>query len=287
LPREVILVDGAPPGIRDIEEVVRSVRSIMPFDCVYLRRSGGTAIQRNVGIDVAAGAYIALVDDDVRLQPDFFEKVVDVFDRDGEHRIGGVVGYRQNRHFMLSERQRWRWYRRLGLLTTFEPGQYDFNCGYPINANMQPPFSGTRRVGFMTTSCAAWRREVFDSGLRFDTFFSDYGVLEDAHFSLRAARTWELVQCGDAKCDELHASGGRVSRRKLGFKSVVNYYYVFQDIVRPLSWGHKLRFWRFQTFELFRLLSSALRRRRVEDLLDVQGRIEGFWAVARGVAFKR
>ena len=41
----------------------------------------------------------------------------------------------------------------------------------------------------MSTSCAVWRREiVVDSGLRFDPFFRDFGVLEDAHFSLRARR---------------------------------------------------------------------------------------------------
>jgi GT2 family glycosyltransferase len=287
LPKEVILVDGAPSEVKDTEQAVDSLRSALPFDCVYIRQSGGTAIQRNTGIEAASGAYIALVDDDVRLKTDFLERMLETFERDRDHRIGGVVGYRQNRHFSLGERQRWRWYQRLRLLTTFEPGHYDYNCGYPINANMQPPFSGTRSVGFMTTSCATWRREVFDSGLRFDLFFSDYGVLEDAHFSLRAARTWKLLQCGDAKCDELHAAGGRVSRRRLGFKCVVNYYYVFQDIVRPLTLRHKLRFWRFQGFELFRIFSSALMRRRFEDLLDVQGRIEGFWAVATGTAFKR
>jgi hypothetical protein len=146
---------------------------------------------------------------------------------------------------------------------------------------LQPPFSGTRKVDFMTTSCAMWRREVFGSGLRFGKFFTDYGVLEDAHFSLRAGQKWNLLQCGDAHCVELHAPGGRVSRWKLGFKSVVNYYYVFQDIVHPLTFAHKFRFWRFQTFELIRLCLSAVRRRRLEDLRDIGGRIEGFFAIVK------
>jgi hypothetical protein len=151
---------------------------------------------------------------------------------------------------------------------------------------MQPPFRGVRDVDFMTTSCAVWRREVFDSGLSFDPFFRDYGMLEDAHFSLRAGRRWRLWQCGDARCQHLHSPHGRPQNRKIGYKCVVNYYYVFQDIVRPLTWRHQIRFWRFQAFELLRVLSSAIRRRRWSDLMELLGRIEGIFAVALG-SFRR
>src|SRR6185295_14617818 len=152
----------------------------------------------NVGLDEAQGDFIAFFDDDIRLEPAFLRAALSVFSGDKRVRVGGVVGYRTNGYFSGDEALRWRWYRRLRLLKTYEPGRYDFRCGYPINANMQPPFSGVRSVDFMTTSCAVWRSEVFESGLRFDPFFRDYGVLEDAHLSLKAGREWELLQCGDA-----------------------------------------------------------------------------------------
>jgi glycosyltransferase involved in cell wall biosynthesis len=283
LPAEVILVDGAPAEETETEKVVAAVAGSLPFRCRYIRHERGTAIQRNAGIDRAAGAFIAFVDDDVRLDPGFLSAVIRVFAGDEGHRVGGVVGYRTNKHFRLSERRRWRWYQRLRLLTTYEPGRYDFRSGYPINALMQPPFSGVRRVDFMTTACAVWRREVFDSGLRFDPFFRGYGILEDAHLSLRAGRRWELLQCGDAHCVELSSPNGRADRKRIGFKTVVNHYYVFQDVVRPLTWRHKMRFWRFQAFELLRITASAVRRRRRMDLLELRGRLEGIAAVARGV----
>ena len=135
----------------------------------------------------------------------------------------------------------------------------------------------------MTTACAVWRREVFDAGLRFDLFFRDYGVLEDAHFALRAGKRWQLLQCGDAKCAELSSPNGRVDRRDLGFKCVVNYYYVFKDITGSSTLGHKFRFWRYQAFELFRLFVSAVRRRRRSDLAEVRGRLRGIAFVARGM----
>lgn len=287
LPSEVILVDGAPNDERETERVAANMAAGLPYSLRYTRKEGGTAIQRNAGIDQATGHLIAFLDDDIRLEPDFFRQMTDAFAQDREKKVGGIVGYRTNEYFQPEEAQRWRWYRRLKLLTTYEPGRYDFASGYPINANMQSPFSGVRAVDFMTTSCAVWRREVCDGGLRFDAFFRDYGMLEDAHFSLRAGRQWELLQCGDARCLHLASPRGRSNRRKIGYKSVVNYYYVFQDIVGPLTSRHKLRFWRFQAFELFRIAMSAVRRRRLDDLHELRGRIEGFGSIARGITSAR
>ncbi|QQS42011.1 MAG: glycosyltransferase [Acidobacteriota bacterium] len=280
---EIVLVDGAPESETATERIVRDMKSELPYRVRYLRQGGGTAIQRNAGIDSAEGDLVAFVDDDVRLEEDFLEVIAREFSNDEERANGGIVGYRTNEHFRAEDSERWRWYKRLKLLKVFEPGRYDFDTGYPINTSLQEPFEGTRPVDFMTTACAVWRKEVFDSGLRFHTFFSDYGVLEDAHFSLRAGREWELLQSGDAHCVELRSPHGRVSRRKIGFKSVVNYYFVFRDVAGPLSPGQKFRFWRYQAFEFLRISSSAIRRRRWDDVMDLRGRIDGLIAVLRGL----
>lgn len=280
---EIVLVDGAPDTDAATEKIVGEIKNELPYRVKYIRQGGGTAIQRNVGIDSAAGDLVAFVDDDVRLEEDFLEVIANEFSRDSERAIGGIVGYRTNEYFRAEDSERWRWYRRLKLLKVFEPGRYDFETGYPINTSLQEPFEGTRPVDFMTTACAVWRREVFDSGLRFSEFFRDYGVLEDAHFSLRAGRKWKLLQSGDAHCVELRSPRGRVSRRKIGFKSVVNYYFVFRDVAGPLSPGQKFRFWRYQAFEFLRISSSAIRRRRWDDVRDLRGRIDGLIAVLRGL----
>ena len=281
LPFEVILVDGAPANEMETERAVAEIIGSLSFRCRYIRHTRGTSVQRNRGIDEATGDFIAFIDDDVRLEPDFFHTILEVYAQDQNKEVGGIVGYRINQHFKPEDTLRWQWYRRLKLLRTYEPGRYDFECGYPINANMQPPFKGSRDVDFMTTSCAVWRREVLDSGLRFDPFFCDYGVLEDAHFSLRAGRTWRLIQCGDAHCIEMHSPNGRVDRRRIGYKCVVNYYYVFNSIVWPLTWRHKARFWRYQTFEFFRIATSAVRRFRWADVAELCGRVEGVITIAR------
>ncbi len=282
-PAELILVDGAPPEETATEEIVATVASKLPFRCVYVRRDGGTARQRNVGIDLAVGDLVAFVDDDIRLEPDFLHVMAAVFASDQVCRVGGVVGYRTNQHFTPADAPRWQWYRRLRLFRTYEPGRYDFDTGYPINANLQPPFTGVREVDFMTTSCAVWRREVFDAGLRFDKFFTDYGVLEDAHFALCAGRRWKLLQCGDARCAHNWSPLARMHHRRVGWKAVVNYYYVFQDIAGPLTWRQQTRFWRFQLFELARIAASVVCRRRMADVHNLRGRLDGFLAVLRTV----
>lgn len=283
MPDEIVLVDGAPDDVTATTDVVNSIAHNYPFRVEYIRHGGGTAIQRNTGIDNAKGDFVALVDDDVRLDRNFLKVIIDQFSDDPKAEIGGVVGYRTNEHFKANESERWRWYYRLKLLTVFEPGRYDFKTGYPINASLQQPFSGTRAVDFMTTACAVWRREVFDAGLRFHAFFRDYGVLEDAHFSLRAGRNWKLLQSGDAHCVELRSPSGRVDRRKIGYKSVVNYYFVFRDIAGPLTLEQKLRFWRYQAFEFFRISASAVRRRNWGDVLELRGRIEGIFKAFIGL----
>jgi len=286
-PFELILVDGAPDGEEETRQVAEREFPKMPFPCHYIRHGGGTAVQRNVGIAAVQGDFIALIDDDIRLERDFLKEIEKVFAKDRDGKIGGVVGYRVNEHFVLSSRGRWRWYHRLGLLKTFEPGRYDFQTGYPINANMQPAFHGVREVDFMTTACAVWRRAVFTNGLYFDPFFRGYGVLEDAHFSLHARRNWTLLQCGDARCQHLSSPNGRPNRGKIGYMCVVNYYYVFRDVAGPLTMPQNFRFWRYQTFELLRITLSGIRRLSRDDWAELGGRFRGFVAVLSGSAWRR
>jgi GT2 family glycosyltransferase len=283
LPGEVIVVDGAPAGEDATQHAVADLAPALPYPLVYVRHGGGTAIQRNAGIDRVTGDFVAFIDDDIRLEPDYFERVLEVFASDP--RIGGVAGHISNQYLDPEKSPRWRWYRRLHLFRTYEPGRYDFETGYPINRYLQPPHDGVREIDFMGSNCAVWRREVTDSGLRFDEFFRDYGMLEDAHFALRARRSWKLVECGRARCLHLHAPGGRADKRRLAFKTAVNYRYVFVDIVRNRTWRHELRFWRFQFFELLRMFLHALTSGNREDWQSVAGKVSGIvaaWRLAPG-----
>jgi len=274
LPYELIIVDGTPSEEVATQALLSGVADTLPFYCHYLRKAGGTAIQRNAGIDCADGDFISFIDDDIRLEPDFFEVMMQIFNEDQDHVIGGISGYITNQYFEMNSSTRWRWYRRLRLFTTYEPGRYDFNTGYPINRYMQMPYEGTREIDFMGAGCAVWRQEVFADGLRFSEFFSGHGVLEDAHLALRAAKKWRLLECGSARCVHLQSSESREDVRLTARKTAINYRYVFVDIVPKRTWKQEYRFWRVQFFDLFRLFLSALRGRR-NGWQVVLGKLEG------------
>lgn len=277
-PTELILVDGAPESESDTEQAFNEHQHSVPFMCHYVRHGGGTAIQRNVGVERARGRFIAFVDDDIRLEPDFFEVILEEFSKDTERRVGGITGNVANEFLDPKKSRRWQWYRRFRLFTTYEPGRYDYDTGYPINRKLQPPHNGVRQVDFFGTSCALWRSEVFAGGLRFSPFFADYGVLEDAHLALRAGREWELLECGEARCLHLRSNRSRVNQRRLAWKSAVNYRYVFIDIVPHRSYKQEIRFWWVQVFDLGRLTLYAMRNRRRDAWLGVVGKVEGIIA---------
>ncbi len=278
-PIEVVLVDGAGPEDERTRDAVTELAPGLPWPCRYLRHGGGTAVQRNAGIDSSEGELVALVDDDIRLEGDFLELMAAAFDADRKHRIGGITGYIVNQHLDPATSPRWRWYRRLKLFTTYEPGRYDFQTGYPINRYLRPPHHDLAEIDFMGAGCAVWRREVFASGLRFSEFFTGHGVLEDAHFALRAGRRWRLLENGRARCTHLRPS--RPDPRRLGRQSAVNYRYVFVDLVPRRTWTQELRFWRVQLVDLLRFVVAFLRRPDRGGLALVAGKLEG---IVRAVA---
>ena len=275
LPAEVIYVDGAKNNDNRTQKIINEIDYNLPFKIIYIRKGGGTAVQRNIGIDSAIGDLICFLDDDIRLEDNFLYVMVDHFQNPTYFDVGGIVGYRTNENISPKNHKRWVWYKRLGIYSTFEPGKYDYKTGYPINANLQPPFEGTREVDFMTTACATWRREVMDNGLRFDEFFTDYGVLEDAHFALRAGEKWKLIQAGDAHCIHLRSKNARENPYLVASKTAINYRYVFIDIVSKRTLIQEIKFWRVQIFDLCHFIIYALRHRDKENWLKVFGKVNG------------
>ena len=279
LPRELVLVDGAPLGEDGAQAVVEANQSTLPFRLHYIRGGGGTAIQRNIGIGAAQGEFIAFVDDDIRLDANFLEQAVSVFQQDVH--VGGVTGYITNQYLDPNTSKRWQWYRRLKLFTIYEPGRYDYQSGYPINRYLQSPHDGIKEIDFMGAGCAVWRAQVFAGGLRFDEFFTGFGVLEDAHLALRAGKQWKLVENGRARCVHLHSQGGREDLRKVMRKTAVNYRYVFVDIVPERSFMQEFRFWRLQAIDLANGVILAVLHPSRLNFGAVVGKVEGLFAAAR------
>jgi glycosyltransferase involved in cell wall biosynthesis len=279
-PTEIILVDGADLSERRSENLIKEYIGKTKIPIRYYRKQGGTAIQRNFGIDNCTGDIILFVDDDVRLAPNFIKEICTYFESDTLRKIGGITGYRVGQYFDMQTSLRWIWYKRLRLLKIYSPGKYDYQTGYPINNNAQAQFHGVREVDFMTTACTAYRNEIFRNNFRFDTYFVGFGILEDAHLSLRVKQMgYTLFQCGDAQCIELKSKSGRTNSIIIGERTVTNYYYVFKTVCGPLTFLQKWNFLVFQFFELFRATGDIIRFRNVESSQFFQGKLYGLLVV--------
>jgi glycosyltransferase involved in cell wall biosynthesis len=281
VPLEVVLVDAG-GRLSETRVVVQEMLSVLPYKVIYILNDRGTAIQRNVGIDAAQGELVAFIDDDMLLESNFLTRIVEAFSQDQERRVAAVAGYVTNQYFDAATSRRWVWYRRLGLFTTYEPGRFDYETGYVINRHMQAPHEGIREIDCMGANCAVWRRDVFNSGVRFSPFFVDYGVGEDAHIALTARKAgWTIWECGRARCVHQQSLRSRENPRRIAWKTAVNYRFLFVDVVPHRSLSQEFRFWRVQLVELAREVVSAIQHRRKEDWASALGKLEGIIAAMR------
>jgi glycosyltransferase involved in cell wall biosynthesis len=277
---ELIIVDASEQN-ETIDFIKNSIdQKMFSYSIKIIKKTGGPAIQRNEGVKYSTGEIITFIDDDIRLDVNYFNYIAEKFENDTEKKIGGITGYIENQYFDSSKTIRWIWYKKLSLLKEFEPGKYDFQTGYPINRYMQKPYKGFRKIDFTGAGCVSWRKEIFNQGYSFSDFFKNFSILEDTHFALKVSRNWDLLECGDAKCLHLHSGGShRKEIKKKAIMSAINYYYVFKDICGPLSFKMRYRFIRFQLFELLRSFVDIFRFRTKNSIEYFIGKSIGVYKV--------
>ena len=129
----------------------------------------------------------------------------------------------------------------------------------------------------MGIGCSVWRKQVFDRGLRFDEFFVGFGVLEDAHMSLRARQEWQLFEYGRAHCQHLHAAGGRENEAMIARKTAINARYLFITIVPQRTFIQEFRFWSVQAVQVLIYLSAFLHHPNKKTWNGLTGKLYGLW----------
>jgi len=281
IPFQWIIVDASEGDATKI--LLESFQRSLPYEIIYRKNSKGTALQRNVGIDLASGDFIAFIDDDIRLAANFFEEILSEFLKDSEKQVGGITGYIDNQFLDPKKSTRWKIYRGLRLLSTYEPGRYDPETGMLVNRYLQPPHDGIREIDFMGTSCAVWRKEVFLTGLRFSDYFTGYGILEDAHFALRAKKEdWLLQESGRAHCVHRHSPLSRYDARRVSRISTVNHRFVFIDLIRDRTIVQELRFWLVQFVQILILTGYAIYHYSDKNAwLNLIGKVEGVYLAVK------
>lgn len=297
-PNEILIVDGSVN--QETKEILEqnSFQYLNYF--LVSEKDRGLTKQRNYGIARAGKEteIVCFLDDDVVLEPDYFEQLIKTYRVYPE--ALGVGGYINNEMLWekvnkneiqkLTEFSYDGWKRKdgsrfvlrkkLGLDSDCPPG-------------FSPLFSHGRSVGFLPPSgkiyeveqvmggVSSFKKSIFDT-FKFSTYFEGYSLYEDADFSLRVAKTGKLFINTEAKLSHYHNPSGRPNQYQYGKMVVRNGYYVWRIKNTNPTFNVKLK-WHVITLLLMtiRFANTFTTNKRKEAFTESLGRKIGwlslFW----------
>ena len=258
-PDEILIIDSS--GDSETESILfeNSYNNL-----TYLKveeNNRGLTKQRNIGISKSHvdSEILCFLDDDIVLQPDYFDKLIATFIKYPEAiGVGGAiinegiwkqstpgikakfgVYYSNGWERKLGSRNVLR--KKLGLLSDRPPGiMPNFSNGFSIG--FYPPSGETHKVEYFMGGVSAYRKELFLK-INFSEYFQGYGLYEDMDFCLRASKLGQLYLNTSAQVYHLHEESGRPDNFKYGKMVVENGWVVWKlknpnpDIQSILKWN--------------------------------------------------
>ena len=245
VPDEVIIVDGSPGECT--ERAILALNLAIPL--TYFRVEAehrGLTKQRNYGIQRVAPDtdIIAFLDDDLVLEPDYFENILDTYKKKPDAiGVGGIdvkenrwvraqdgVEYPPSRYYLLDdwvleEPARYRLRKKLGLMADLPPGKIPL---FSHGRSSFPPNETIYEVDHFMGGIASYRREIFDK-IKFSEYFQGYGLYEDFDFTVRVSRLGKIYVNTAARVWHYHEPAGRPDKFRYGKMVVRNGWYVWRQ----------------------------------------------------------
>jgi len=220
VPDEVLIVDGSSDD--RVKNAVLGWQTDNEFDALaYIRSQPGLTHQRNVGAERARGDIICYLDDDVELDPHYFEEILRKFEDpevygvsglDLEAGLGGLAG---------------RAFRRLFMLPRMDGKGEMLPSGFPSWWSFPDKEIS---VEILRGHNMSYRRKVFED-LRFNEDFEGYGLMEDVEFSYRVSRRYRLVMVPSAKLRHKKSPTGREPNEAVFRMRTVNHWRIYRGSV--------------------------------------------------------
>ena len=265
LPNELVVVDS---GSDDTPQLVERFRLGNPSYIVkYLRSAPGLTRQRNIGIAAADGNIVHFMDDDVILDPDYLKEIQQTFEDASNQAVLAVIPAIQ---LPRKTHARSLIFRRLFFLPLVNGNGRLQKSGFG-SYTWYSNISGLHRVEVGCGCGCAFRREVFEKIL-YDTWFKDYGYMEDLDFTYRVGRLGPILCNPMAKMLHMESPSARLNQAKLVEMQIVNHYYFFQKHM-PQDILHWTCFWWSELGESLRRLAGAAKGRNLSALT---GMIRGY-----------
>jgi GT2 family glycosyltransferase len=241
IPYELVIVDAGEIPIPEV--FFKPFREAL--DIRYIHAQVGLTDARNMGVLESKGELILFLDDDTELEPDYIEKLIDVFLSDYHHQIGGVSGkiieqYNEPNPSLIGKIRRTG--RKIIGRLFFLPVEKD-GCFQPAGFPTSPPFD-TRDI--MQVQCLyganmAFRREVLKK-YKFDEALEGYCFMEDDDIAYRISREYINIYTPHARLRHFESPVSRdrdFARKKMLVK---NYHYLFRKNF-PHSFSRTMVFW--------------------------------------------
>lgn len=293
-PDQILIIDGSLDSATE-KSLNQSKFQNLEYHLVAEQDRGLTR-QRNYGIEKIASniEIICFLDDDITLEPDYFEKLIGTYSSFPD--AIGVGGYITNEvsweesdrsaavneikmdGFIRKLGSRNLFRKRLGLLSDQPPGiMPEFSNGLSIG--FLPPSGKIYSVEYFMGGVASYRKNLFRK-IKFSEYFDGYGLYEDMDFCLRASKIGQLYVNTAARVAHYHEQAGRPDEFKYGQMVIRNGWYVWR--VKYPSPGLKARMkWHCTAFllTLVRLGNVISTSKRKEAFLESAGRIAGWWSL--------
>ncbi|RJQ18382.1 MAG: glycosyltransferase family 2 protein [Nitrospiraceae bacterium] len=214
LPKEVIIIDASSDSTSTENE--RSCAEILG-NCVkmiYQRSPSGVNKQRNTGADIATAEIVFFLDDDVKLNSDYSEKIIEVYKAKGNCNVGGVQGCIKNYY-----NESWinRAYKKLFFMTRVsvnEESRFLPSLGYVYILSPK----NIIEVQAMPSLICSYYRTVFNE-FRFDETFHRCTDLE---ISYRISKAYKLYQTPYAVATHHHTEETHMNIKKLNRSYIIH-----------------------------------------------------------------
>lgn len=295
-PNEILIIDGSTDF--ETENILKknTFKNLTYYKVDDNNR--GLTKQRNFGINKTSNTsdIVCFLDDDVILEPDYFQAVINAFNSDKQVVGVGGVAINENRwllkeqtknystinfyefdNYIIEESLRNKVRNILGLQSPNNPGVMpDFSHGRTYSY----PLTGKNyMVDLLVGMSFSFKRIVFEN-IKFTTYFEGYGLYEDADYSLRALKFGKNIISTKATLNHYHNPFGRPNHYKYGKMVIRNGWYVWR--VKYPNPSLKARFkWHATAILLIkiRLLNVITTSKRQEAFTESLGRIVGWFSI--------
>jgi glycosyltransferase involved in cell wall biosynthesis len=243
-PDEILIIDGSTN--HDTAEMLQenTFSNLQYF--IVSKENRGLTRQRNFGISKVRNDMdvVCFLDDDIILEPDYFENLLNTYDIYPE--ASGAGGYIINESeceyagesyvpkineyyydgWKRNDGSRFILRKKLGLDSNMPPGfSPEFSHGRSVS--FLPPSGKIYEVEQLMGGVSSFRKAVFET-YSFSTYFEGYGLYEDADFTLRVAKTGRLYLNTAARLKHFHDAAGRPNQYYYGKMVVRNGWYVWR-----------------------------------------------------------